>query len=256
MSFLDHLEILRWHVIRSAIAVVLAAIAIFVLGRNVFDSVIFAPLKKDFITYRIFCNISEATCLNVPKLQLIRKELGEEFFIHIKVSIFLGIAVAMPYILWEIWKFIKPGLYAKEQKHARGFVLVCSSLFTLGMLFGYFVICPFAVSYLSNYSIAGEVVEQTATLSSYIGSLTMFCFPTGVIFQLPVVAYFLSKIGVLHPSFMKKFRRHAYVVLLILAAIITPPDIITQVLICIPLYLLYEVSIFISARVTKQNKLD
>jgi len=252
MSFLDHLEVLRWHIVRSVAAVVVFAIGFFLLGKSVFENIIFAPKNKDFISYRIFCWISEATCLQEPRLELIRKELGEEFFMHIKVSIFLGIALAMPYIIWEIWRFIKPGLYDNEKKHARGFVAVSSFLFTAGIMFGYYIIAPFAISFLSNYSVADDAVSATATLSSYVSYLTMFTFPSGILFQLPIVVYFLTKIGVLTPKFLSTYRRHAYVILLVLAAVITPPDVVSQVLICIPLYILYEISILISKRVYKK----
>ena len=251
MSFLDHLEVLRWHLFRSVAAVVILGITFFSLGKSVFENIIFAPLNKDFISYRFFCWVSNATCLRDPNLQLIRKELGEEFFVHIKVSIFLGIAAAMPYIIWEVWKFIKPGLYDNEKKYARGFVAICSTLFMLGISFGYFIIAPFAISFLSNYAVSVDTVEATSTLSSYISYLSMFTFPSGLLFQLPVVVYFLTKIGIITPTFMRQYRRHAYVVLLVLAAVITPPDAISQVLICIPLYSLYELSIIVSKRVYK-----
>ena len=254
MSFLDHLEVLRWHLMRSVASVLVFAIGFFAMGKVVFEKIIFAPKNKDFVSYRFFCWLSDATCLKEPNLTLIRRELGEEFFVHIKVSLFLGIALAMPYIFWEIWKFIKPGLYDNEKKHARGFVFVCSSLFMAGLMFGYYIISPFAISFLSNYTVGTDDVEATATLGSYVGNLTMFTFPAGVLFQLPIVVYFLTKIGIITPEFMKQYRRHAYILLLILSAVITPPDVVSQVLICVPLYFLYEGSILISKRVAKKNQ--
>ncbi len=256
MSFLDHLEVLRWHIIRSVIAVIVSGVAFFSLGQAVFKRIIFAPKSPDFFSYKLFCRISDATCLKAPKLELIRQELGEEFFMHIKVSIFLGIAVAMPYIIWEVWRFVKPGLYDNEKKHARGFVGVSSFLFILGIMFGYYIIAPFAISFLSNYSVAENAVSATSTLRSYVSYLTMFTFPAGILFQLPIVVFFLTKIGVITPNFLKTYRRHAYVVLLILSAVITPPDVVSQILICIPLYLLYEISILISKRVFKKLQVE
>lgn len=252
MSFLDHLEVLRWHIIRSIIAVITVAIVVFSLGKTVFERIIFAPKSPDFISYKFFCGISDATCLNAPRLELNKIVLGEVFFTHIKVSVFLGIAVAMPYIIWEIWRFIKPGLYDNERKYARGFVGVSSFLFMLGISFGYYIITPFAVSFLSNYTLVEGAVTETTSLSSYVSYLTMFTFPSGILFQLPILVYFLTKIGVITPKFLKTYRRHAYVVLLILSAVITPPDVVSQVLICIPLYILYEISILISKRVYKK----
>ena len=254
MSFLDHLEVLRWHILRSVVSVLVFAIGFFSLGKVIFEQIIFAPKNADFISYRFFCWLSKATCLQEPDLTLIRRDMGEEFFIHIKVSVFLGIAVAMPYIFWEIWKFIKPGLYDNERKYARGFVAVCSLLFSMGILFGYFIIAPFAISFLSNYSVSTSDVDSTATLSSYVSYLTMFTFPAGIVFQLPVIVYFLTKIGLVTPTFLKTYRRHAIIILLILSAVITPPDVVSQILICIPLTILYEISIYISKRVHKRNE--
>lgn len=253
MSFLDHLEELRWHILRAVIAVLVGTITFFSMGKVVFKTLIFAPKNEDFITYRILCNISEKMCINPAHITLIRTEIGEEFFVHIKASIFLGITVAMPFIIYEIWKFIKPGLYDKEKKHARGFVFFSSLLFVLGILFGYYIISPFAISFLSNYSV-GDEVTVSSTLSSYVSYLTMFTMPAGILFQLPIVVYFLSKIGVITPMFLKQYRKHAYIVILLLAAIITPPDVVSQILIGIPLYILYEISIVISNRIYKKQK--
>ncbi len=253
MSFLDHLEVLRWHIIRSVIAVISIAIVVFSLGKTVFEKIIFAPKDPNFISYKFFCGISDATCLSAPKLVLNKIVLGEVFFTHIKVSVFLGIAISMPYIIWEVWKFIKPGLYDNERKHARGFVGVSSFLFILGISFGYYIVTPFAVSFLSNYTLVEGAVTETTSLSSYVSYLTMFTFPSGILFQLPILVYFLTKIGVITPKFLKTYRRHAYVVLLVLSAVITPPDVVSQILICIPLYILYEISILISKRVYKKS---
>lgn len=255
MSFLDHLEQLRWHILRSLIAVIAVAIGVFLMGKEVFDRIIFAPIQKDFITYRLFCGISKATCIQPADLKLIRTQLGEEFFIHLKVAFFLGITLAMPYIIYQVWKFISPGLYDEERKYAKGFVFYSSFLFICGVLFGYFVITPFAVAFLSNYSV-GSVVETTSSLTSYVNYMFMFTIPSGILFQLPIVVYFLSKIGVVTPMFLRKFRKHAYIVILILAAMITPPDVVSQILIGIPLYGLYEVSIIISKRIYKKQEAE
>ena len=251
MSFLDHLEELRWHIIRSIIAVMLLAIVIFLFKDLVFDKIILAPKKSSFPTYRFFCNLSETTCFNPPNFKLLPRQLGEEFFTHLKVSIWLGIILAFPYLFWELWRFIKPGLYPNEQKAARGIVTICSFLFLLGVLFGYFVISPFAITFLAGYSVSPEVVSSP-TLSSYVSYMTMFTIPTGLLFELPIVVYFLSRVGILTPSFMRTYRRHSIVLIFLLAAIITPPDITTQFLIGIPIIILYEISIFISAKAQKQ----
>ncbi len=255
MSFLDHLEELRWHLIRAAVAVVIIGIVVFSAKKFVFESIIFGPKNEWFPTYQFFCGLSERTCFHPPKFDLITREMGEQFFVHLKVSIWMGIIVAFPYIFWEFWRFIKPGLYEAEQKITRGVVFVCSLLFSMGVLFGYYVIAPFAVTFLANYNVGVDAITSP-TLASYVSYLTMFTIPTGLVFELPVVVYFLSRIGMISPEIMKKYRRHAIIIILILAAIITPPDVITQFLIGIPVFILYEISILISRRTVKKYRND
>ena len=250
MSFLDHLEELRWHLIRSIISILIIAIVVFISKDFIF-SIIFAPKSPDFPTYRMFCALSDFTCFGPPDFTLITRDFGEQFFTHIKVSLWVSLIIAFPYIFYEVWKFIKPGLYAKEIKAARGIVFNCSFLFVLGVLFGYFVISPFAISFLASYSV-GEEAISSPTLSSYVNYMTMFTVPTGIVFELPIFVYFFSKLGLLTPELMKKYRKHAIIIILVMAAIITPPDILTQFLIGIPLFLLYEISIGISRRVQKK----
>lgn len=256
MSFLDHLEELRWHIIRAVCSILVFAIVAFVAERFLFDAVILAHKDKDFFTYRFFCGLSETFCFHPHEFSLETITLEEQFLTHLKVSIYLGIMISFPYIFWELWRFIKPGLYPEEKKAARGIVWICSFLFFLGVLFGYFVIAPFAVTFLSNYSIGAGDVSVAPRLSSYVNLIAMLTLPIGFIFELPIAVFFFSKIGVLTPEFMRKYRRHAFVIILILAAIITPPDVITQFLIGIPLYMLYEISIHISNRVQKQREAE
>lgn len=251
MSFLDHLEELRWHMIRSGAAILLSAIAIFAIGKPVFEYVILAPKEAGFVTYRVICSLSEYLCFYPPEFQLETRQLGEQFLVHLKTSLMLGLVVVFPYVFWEFWKFIRPGLYPQERKAIRGVVLITTFLFYLGVCFGYFIIAPFAVTFLAGYDI-GAV--SAPTLASYTNYLTMFTLPTGLVFQLPIVVYFLSKLGLVTPAFLRTYRRHAFVVFLVLSAIITPPDMITQLLIAIPLYGLYEVSISISARIERKHK--
>ncbi len=258
MSFLDHLEELRWHLIRAGASVVVFAIGAFVARDFVFHTVIFGPKRPDFIFYRAVCSLSERLglgeqlCLRPPDFDFVTPDFAEIFLTHLKASIFIGIALAMPYIFWELWRFIRPGLLPKEKRAARGFVFVSSGLFMAGLAFGYFIIAPFAVTFLAGYQIEG--VQATPALASYVNYMMMFTIPTGLVFQLPIVVYFLSKVGLVTPEFMRKYRRHAFVVILILAAAITPPDMITQLLIGMPLYVLYEISISISKRVQKQSE--
>lgn len=258
MTFLEHLEELRWHIIRALVAILGLGIVLFVFQGWMFDAVIFGPTQPDFLSYRAICSLSNAVglgdmmCFSPPDFQKIATGFGEPFIISIKVSFVMGLIIAFPYVLWEFWTFIKPGLYPKEQRAARGMVAICSSLFLMGVLFGYYIISPFAVNFLAGYQIPG--VQNTPTISSLINYMIMFTLPAGLIFELPIIVYFLSKIGLVTPEGMKAYRRHSIIGILMLAAIITPPDVVTQFLIGIPLYFLYEVSILVSARVQRDNE--
>lgn len=255
MGFLDHLETLRWHILRSVLYILVCGIAIFILKDFTFNTVIFGPLRKDFLTYSVLCNIGPAACMGPPDIQLATREFGEQFFVHMLVSFWLGIIISFPLIVWEIWKFVKPGLYENEKKVTKGIVAVCSFLFISGVLFGYYVIAPFAIAFLGNYSVGMATINQP-TLSSYVNYLTMFTIPTGLIFELPLGAYFLGKIGILSSGFLRSYRRHAIVIIFIVAAIVTPPDIISQILISIPILFLYEVSIWVVKGIEKKSLIE
>lgn len=257
MSFLDHLEELRWHIIRSLIAIVAVGITLFLLKDFVFGTVIFGPKNQDFLSYRLICALSNAVglgdgmCFTPVAFTLETVDLGEQFLTHIKASFILGFIVAFPYVFFEFWRFISPGLYEKERKAVRGIVFICSFLFFLGVSFGYFVISPFAVNFLAGYQIAD--VATAPRLSSFVNYMIMFTAPAGIIFELPIVVYFLAKIGLVTASMMRSYRRHAIVIILMVAAIITPPDVVTQLLIGIPLFVLYEISIVIAKRIERQQ---
>ena len=252
MGFLDHLEELRGHVIRAGLAVIFFATIALIFQNEVFEYIIYAPKKPDFITYKLFCAISEATCFSPPELPLITRELGEQFFMGITVSIYIGVIASFPYIFYEFWKFIKPGLYQTEVKIANRLIGATSFLFILGVSFGYYIIAPFAISFLGSYSVGTEAVNSP-TLSSYVSYLTMFTIPIGLAFELPIVVYFLARIGIIGPDIMKKYRREAFLIIFIIAAIITPPDALTQIMVGIPMYILYEISITVASRVVKSN---
>ncbi len=250
MSFFDHLEELRWHLIKSISSIVLVAIVLLALKSFVFNYIIFAPLGESFPTYQVFQQILPS--FKPPEFVLTTVEFGESFFVHIKVSLWLALITAFPFVFYQIWSFIKPGLLENEKKAARGTVFVCSSLFILGVLFGYFIITPFGITWLGNYSVGPQAINSP-TLSSYVSYLTMFTIPTGLVFELPIVVYFLARIGLVTPQLMKKYRKHAFIIILVLAAVITPPDILTQFLIGIPVFVLYELSIIIAGRTHKKH---
>ncbi|MBL0027316.1 MAG: twin-arginine translocase subunit TatC [Saprospiraceae bacterium] len=253
MGFLDHLEELRWHVIRAGIAVIAISSVALMFQNEIFEYVIYAPKKPSFITYRLFCALSEATCIHPPELQLITREMGEQFFMGITVSLYIGLIVAFPYIFYEFWKFIKPGLYEGELKIANRLIAATSFLFILGVCFGYYVIAPFAITFLGSYTVGTEAINSP-TLSSYVNYMTMFTIPVGLSFELPIVVYFLAKIGIIGPEIMKKFRKEAFLIIFIVAAVITPPDALTQILVGVPMYVLYEISISVAARVVRDAK--
>lgn len=256
MTFFDHLEELRWHLFRSAVAVLVVAVAAFLAKDFVFNTVIFGPKHPDFISYRVLCRIShalgmgETLCIAPPPFDFITPNFGELFLTHIKVSFIAGFIVASPYILWEIWRFIKPGLYEKEIQATRHAVAITTTLFLLGVLFGYFVIAPFAVTFLAGYELPGVVAQPS--LDSYMGYLVMLTLPVGLVFELPVAVHVLTRLGVVDSAMLKNYRRHAIVIIVMIAAVITPPDVFSQILIAVPLILLYEVSIYVSRRVEKR----
>jgi sec-independent protein translocase protein TatC len=258
MSFLDHLEVLRWHLIRSSVAILSLATIAFIFKEFIFDTILLAPTKLDFYTYQTMCDISKfftknGICIDDLPFTLQSLAMSEQFSIHIWVSITAGIIVAFPYILWEIWRFISPGLYKKERKHAVGFIVVSSFLFFVGVLFGYYVITPLSVNFLGNYSVS-ELVERNFKIGSYISIVKTSVLAAGLMFELPVIIFFLTKMGLVTPDFLRTYRKHAIVIVLILAAVITPPDVISQIIVTIPIVFLYEISILIARIVYKKEE--
>jgi len=266
MSFLEHLEILRFILMRIVGVVVLLSIAVFTFKEWVFNKIVFAPLSSQFWTYEKLCiatqRINEiipsvidadAGCFGELTLQVIAPKMTTQFMTAMLVAFIGGVIFSFPYIVWEIWKFIKPALYSKEQKKAQGIVWWTSLLFGMGILFGYYFIAPMSIHFLGNFSISSQV-QNLPSLNSYMGILASTTLASGVIFELPILVYFLSKIGLLTPEFMRNYRKHAFVITLLLAAIITPPDVFSQILICIPIVILYEVSIYISRFVQRQKE--
>lgn len=254
MSFVDHLEELRWHVIRSVIAVVICTIVAFSTMDLIFHHIILAPAKADFWTYRILCKIADAMCVQDIEFHLQNRTVAGQFTMHLVASFVTGIIVAFPYIFWELWRFVKPGLHAIEKQYSSGAVIFVTTLFTVGILFGYFVVAPLSVNFLINYRL-DPTIENIIDVSSYISFLCMIVLGSGIMFQLPVVIYILSRIGIVGPVFLRKYRKHAIVGIFVLAALFTPsPDFFTQFIVAIPLILLYELSIFLSAAVSRRKE--
>lgn len=256
MTFLEHLEVFRKHLVRSVIAVLIGAILAFIFKKVIFDYIIFAPREEWFPTNRFFCFVSnlfnsDVLCINNSKFILMNVDLGGQFNVHLMVSIIVGIVLAVPYIIYQLWCFVRPALKDGEKKHSKGIIFFSSFLFLLGILFGYYLIVPLTINFFGTYFVSDEVVNQI-NIKSFISTVTNVSLASGLIFELPIIVFFLSKIGMLTPDFLIKYRKHAIVVVFILAGIITPPDIFSQLLVAFPLILLYQISIRISRKVNKK----
>jgi sec-independent protein translocase protein TatC len=267
MSFFEHLEALRWHLIRSAAVILLITIFAFAFFDQIFYSIIMAPTRNDFWTYRMMCSMGDVFHSIFPSLDpkgfclqktiqfdLINTELAGQFNLQLNSSIMIGLILGVPYLLYEIWKFIRPALHDKERKAASGFVFYSSSLFMLGVLFGYYVVTPLSVRFFASYTVSTSI-KNIFAVDSFISSETMLTLLAGLVFQLPIVVYILSSLGILTPKFMRDKRRYAVILILVLAAIITPsPDALTMMVVALPLYLLFEFSITVSAVVQRRRK--
>ncbi|MBX2843044.1 MAG: twin-arginine translocase subunit TatC [Flammeovirgaceae bacterium] len=255
MSFLDHLEELRWHLMRAVGSVLVFSIIAFIAKPIVFGVVIFGPKREDFITYRMLCKLSDligsdALCIEKLSFEIQNRVMTGQFTMHILASVVVGLVCAFPYAFWELWRFVKPGLYSHEQKVTSGAVFFVTLLFLTGVFFGYFILSPLAINFLTSYQVDESIMNEI-DLSSYVSTIAMMVMACGLMFQLPMVVYFLSKIGVVTPALMKEYRKHAFVAILVVGAVITPPDPITQVFVALPIFFLYQGSIIVSASVHK-----
>jgi sec-independent protein translocase protein TatC len=262
MSFIEHLEALRWHIVRAGLVWIAVAIALFIKIDWIFDHIIFAPAESDFITYSGLCNLShylhlgDSLCMPPVNIQLQGNTVSGPFMSAISIAMIGGLIVAFPYLFWELWKFIKPALSKKELQYSRGGIFWVSLCFFLGALFGYFLLAPFTFNFLANFTLGTKgAYRYMPTLDDYIDTLNNIILGCGLSFELPILAYVLAKIGLITSDFLKKYRKYAFIIILIVAAIITPsPDWTSQVIVAVPLLLLYEISIFIAARVDKDKE--
>lgn len=258
MTFLEHLEELRWHIIRALISIAIFAVIAFIAKEIVFGIIILGPSRPDFWTYEMFCKLGRLTgtdyfCIDDLPFIIQNRRMTAQFTMHLTSSFVVGIICAFPYVFWEIWRFVSPGLYSKERNISRGAVFFVSLLFITGVLFGYYIIAPISINFLSHYQLDPSILNEI-DLTSYVSTVTMIVLASGLMFQLPVVVFFLSKIGLITPEVLKTYRRHAIVIILVLSALITPPDIISQILMSFPLIFLYEISIVLSKFVTKKEQ--
>lgn len=258
MSFLDHLEELRWHLIRATAAIVIIGLVAFLMKDFIFDTIIFGPKKMSFPTYRLFCNIAtrigvdSAFCADQLPFTIQNRTMAGQFSAHIWTSIWAGFIVGFPYVLYEVWKFISPGLYEKERRYSRGFILIASLLFFMGVLFGYYVVAPLSINFLGTYQVSKEVLNEI-DIASYISTVRASVIACGIMFELPIIIFFLTKIGLVTPETLRKYRKIALVVVLIVSAVITPPDVASQIIVAVPVLLLYQISIYISSAVLKRE---
>jgi sec-independent protein translocase protein TatC len=261
MSFLNHLEDLRWLLVRSSAAIIFMAFVTYFFSGIIFDDIIFGPTDSNFITYRFFCELAQTIGITgdicVKELPFIIQNTSMEGQINtfIWTCITAGFILAFPYILYELWKFISPALYEREKKNALGFIVISSLLFFLGVIFGYFIIVPLSINFVATFSVS-SVVKNEFNLDSYIGMIKTSVIAAGLFFELPVIIFFLTKLGLVGPNFLRKYRKYAIVILLIIAAIVTPPDVVSQITVAIPMLLIYEASIWISVFVENKKKKD
>lgn len=258
MSFVDHIEELRWHIIRSLIVLIVVSIVVFFNIEWIFDKVILGPAKPDFISYKWLCQLGQlihvdVLCLGDMQMKFQNNQMSGQFMMSFSVSFMIGFILSFPFIFWELWKFIKPALKPSELKYARGIVFWCSLLFFTGVAFAYFIIAPFTINFFANYQLSPSF-ENIITIANYYDTMNDLILGMGIVFELPVIVFFLSRIGILTPKFMREKRRFAIVIILVLAAVITPPDWFSIWLVAIPLLILYEAGIFISARAIKEKE--
>ncbi|MDU0369996.1 twin-arginine translocase subunit TatC [Hymenobacter endophyticus] len=257
MSFIDHLEALRWHVIRAVIAVVVFATGAFFAKDFLFHDLILGPSRPDFWTYQTLCRIgtalhAEGLCVNKLGFVIQNREMSGQLSMHLSSAFIVGLVLGFPYLFWEVWRFIKPGLYPHERANSRGAVFFVSVLFITGLLFGYYVAAPMSINFLAGY-VVDPTIENQIDMQSYISTLTTMTLSCAFVFELPMIVFFLAKAGLITPEIMRVYRKHAIVVILIVAAVITPPDISAQLIVTIPIMLLYELSINI-ARIVGRSR--
>ncbi|ATP57888.1 twin-arginine translocase subunit TatC [Pedobacter ginsengisoli] len=263
MSFFDHIDVLRKHLLRALGVVLVLTIGAFYYTDFIFNTIIMGPKNPTFWTYRMMCKLVERFpsigpefCITKIDAKIINTEMAGQFTLQLNSCVMVGIILGIPYLLFELWLFVKPALHENERKSASGFVAFASFLFFLGIMFGYYIICPLSINFLTNFTVSPEI-QNTFTIDSYLSSVMTLTLGSGVIFQLPVIIFILSKLGIMTPAFMRASRRYSTVLILIIAAVVTPTaDPYTMLIVALPLFLLYELSIFISASIEKKRNKD
>lgn len=257
MSFLDHIEALRWHIIRSFAVIIIAAVFVFAKVEWVFDHIILGPAHDDFIAYKWFCELGkllhyQSFCLDKIKMEFQNTALAGQFMMSLSVSLMGGFILSFPYIIWELWRFIKPALMPNEIRSARGVIFWCSLLFFTGVIFAYYIVVPYTINFFGNYQLS-PLFKNIITIDNYYDTVVNLILAMGIVFELPVFVFFLTKIGIITPKMLRSQRRYAVLILFIIAEIITPPDMFSCLFVFIPLYILFEISVVLSARVTSDK---
>jgi sec-independent protein translocase protein TatC len=259
MTFLEHLEELRWTLVRAVLAIAVAMVLAFIAKEFVFDRVVLAPKDASFITYRAFCalghtlGMGDALCVGELDFSLQNISMSGQFFTHLVVSFVAGLIIAFPYVMWELWRFVSPGLHVTERAALRGTALFATLLFSAGVAFGYFLLAPLSIQFFGAYRVSGSV-QNAVALDSYVSMVTSVTLWTGIVFQLPLVVLFLARAGIVGPGFLRTYRKHAFVIILVISAILTPPDVVSQLIVSGPLMLLYEFSILLAARAVRARE--
>jgi len=261
MSFVEHLDVLRSHLFRSALAVAVGAIVMVIYNKFIVERVLMGPTNGDFFTYVYMCKASQwmglgtKLCMTAINVNMQSTEVSGQFNIYFNVILIGGFILAFPYVFWQFWKFTKPALTPKELKNTRGVIFWVSALFFIGILFGYFVVAPYTVNFFSNFSLDPKI-KNIWTISSYFSTIVPLILGAGLAFQMPLVMYFLAKIGVVSASYLRRVRKYAILVMVIVASIITPPDMLSTIVCTIPLMILYEISILLCVKEEKRQKKD
>ncbi len=260
MTFIDHLEQLRWHLIRSVIAVVIGAVIVLIYANQIVEDILMAPTRPDFIYSKWLCslghkiNIGDTLCFPAVNASFLENTMTGQFISYFTLGFIGGFIIAFPYIFWEFWKFVKPALSPKELKKTRGIIFWVSFLFFTGVAFGYFILTPFMVNFYFNFKLSSQIVIMPS-FSDYLENLVYTTVGIGVLFQMPLLVMVLARIGILTAKFLRKYRRHAFVIIVIAAAIITPStDPFSLTIVTIPLYLLFEASIIVASRINKSQE--
>jgi len=261
MSFFDHIDELRKHLFRSVVAIVIGAIVVGIYNKFIIRNILMGPIHSDFITYKYLCKLGQwlgmgnELCLTTIHVRMQSNAVAGQFNVFLNVVLIGGFILAFPYVFWQFWKFVKPALKTNELKGTRGVIFWVSLLFFIGVFFGYFIVAPYTINFFANFSI-DESIENFWTIASYFNTMVPLMLGSGIAFQLPLVLYFLAKIGVVSSAFLRKYRRHSILVIVIVVSIITPPDMLSTVICSIPLIFLYEISIFLCMRVEKKRKIE